>query len=179
MLSDIAKGLEEKIEKNSPTLDRSASYTKKSKITRLPAYLAVNFVRFQWKPEINAKAKILKVRWRRRTPDNLMNVLTVRDRVESKVSVRFGYDRVLHARIATEIESSQAPNKGSGRTKSSGKGRYITMNVSYDRFIFTPAHRKPRRPNWTRGHLMAKRWRLINLRPLNRIRRMLLLTKER
>ncbi|KAJ3163105.1 deubiquitinating enzyme [Geranomyces michiganensis] len=60
MLTDIAKGLEEKIEKNSPTLGRSAVYTKKSKISRLPAYLAMNFVRFQWKADIKAKAKILK-----------------------------------------------------------------------------------------------------------------------
>ncbi|KND04956.1 ubiquitin-specific protease UBP6 [Spizellomyces punctatus DAOM BR117] len=60
MLTDIAKGLEEKIEKNSPTLNRSAVYTKKSKISRLPAYLAINFVRFQWKPETRTKAKILK-----------------------------------------------------------------------------------------------------------------------
>ncbi|TPX58593.1 hypothetical protein PhCBS80983_g03040 [Powellomyces hirtus] len=60
MLTDIGKGLEEKIEKNSPTLNRSAIYTKKSKISRLPAYLAMNFVRFQWKADIKAKAKILK-----------------------------------------------------------------------------------------------------------------------
>ncbi|KAI9088744.1 hypothetical protein DFS34DRAFT_421316 [Phlyctochytrium arcticum] len=60
MLTDIGKGLEEKIEKNSPSLGRIAQYTKKSKISRLPAYLAVNFVRFQWKQDIQGKAKILK-----------------------------------------------------------------------------------------------------------------------
>ncbi|KAJ3012033.1 Ubiquitin carboxyl-terminal hydrolase 14 [Thoreauomyces humboldtii] len=60
MLTEIGKGLIEKIEKNSPTLARSAVYTKKSKISRLPAYLALNFVRFQWRADINKKAKILK-----------------------------------------------------------------------------------------------------------------------
>ncbi|KAJ3294954.1 Ubiquitin carboxyl-terminal hydrolase 14 [Borealophlyctis nickersoniae] len=60
MTSDIEAGLTEKIEKNSPTLNRSAEYIKKSKISRLPAYLTTNFVRFQWKATERIKAKILK-----------------------------------------------------------------------------------------------------------------------
>ena len=50
----------EKLEKNSTSLNRSASYTKTSKFSRLPEYLTVNFVRFQWKPQERIKAKILK-----------------------------------------------------------------------------------------------------------------------
>eukprot|EP00842_Homolaphlyctis_polyrhiza_P003139 jgi/Hompol1/3826/HPOL_003366-RA len=61
LVSEIAASLVEKIEKNSPSLGRSAIYSKKSKITRLPQYLAINFVRFQWKPTERVKAKILKV----------------------------------------------------------------------------------------------------------------------
>ncbi|KAJ3192927.1 Ubiquitin carboxyl-terminal hydrolase 14 [Irineochytrium annulatum] len=53
-------GFTEKIEKNSPSLGRSATYTQTTKITRLPAYLTINFVRFQWKPSERVKAKILK-----------------------------------------------------------------------------------------------------------------------
>jgi ubiquitin carboxyl-terminal hydrolase 14 len=60
MFQEIANGLVEKIEKNSPTLNRNAIYTKTSKISRLPQYLTVNFVRFQWKPQEKIKAKILK-----------------------------------------------------------------------------------------------------------------------
>lgn len=63
--SDLAAGLTVKIEKNSPTLNRMAQYTKTSKISRLPAYLTINFVRFQWKPptepgKSGIRAKILK-----------------------------------------------------------------------------------------------------------------------
>ena len=61
MLTDLQNGFTEKIEKNSESLGRSATYTKTSKITRLPAYLTVNFVRFQWKVTERVKAKILKV----------------------------------------------------------------------------------------------------------------------
>nr|KAJ3421410.1 hypothetical protein HK105_003620 [Polyrhizophydium stewartii] len=60
LVSEIAASLTEKIEKNSPTLNRSSVYTKTSKISRLPQYLAINFVRFQWKPQERVKAKILK-----------------------------------------------------------------------------------------------------------------------
>jgi ubiquitin carboxyl-terminal hydrolase 14 len=35
-------------------------YTKSSKITRLPYYIALNFVRFQWKSSEAVRAKILK-----------------------------------------------------------------------------------------------------------------------
>jgi ubiquitin carboxyl-terminal hydrolase 14 len=56
----ILAGLEEKIEKNSSVLNRDAVYTKKSKISRLPKYLTVHFVRFFWKREAQKKAKIMR-----------------------------------------------------------------------------------------------------------------------
>lgn len=56
----IQAGLEEKVEKRSPTLDRDAVYTKKSRIARLPKYLTVHFVRFFWKREAQKKAKIMR-----------------------------------------------------------------------------------------------------------------------
>ncbi|KAL5366018.1 hypothetical protein BJX96DRAFT_180348 [Aspergillus floccosus] len=56
----IIAGLEEKIEKRSPTLDRDAVYTKRSRIARLPKYLTVHFVRFFWKRETQKKAKIMR-----------------------------------------------------------------------------------------------------------------------
>ena len=56
----IMAGLEEKIEKHSPTLDRNALYTKRSRVSRLPKYLTVHFVRFFWKRETQKKAKIMR-----------------------------------------------------------------------------------------------------------------------
>ena len=56
----ILTGLEEKIEKRSPTLDRDAVYTKTSRISRLPKYLTVHFIRFWWKASIRKKSKIMK-----------------------------------------------------------------------------------------------------------------------
>ncbi|KAG8528686.1 uncharacterized protein KY384_006373 [Bacidia gigantensis] len=52
--------LSEKIEKNSPSLGRDAEYTKASRITRLPKYLTVHFVRFFWRKDIRKKTKIMR-----------------------------------------------------------------------------------------------------------------------
>lgn len=56
----ISAALQEKIEKKSAVLDRQAIYTKTSRISRLPKYLTVHFVRFFWKREAQKKAKIMR-----------------------------------------------------------------------------------------------------------------------
>lgn len=56
----LAGGLEEKIEKRSPLLERDCMYTRKHKIARLPKYLTVHFVRFFWKRDAQKKAKIMR-----------------------------------------------------------------------------------------------------------------------
>jgi ubiquitin carboxyl-terminal hydrolase 14 len=56
----IKAGLTEEIEKRSETLERDAIYTKTSRVSRLPKYLTVHFVRFFWKKDVGKKAKILK-----------------------------------------------------------------------------------------------------------------------
>ena len=56
----IMAGLEEKIEKKSPVLNRDCVYTKRSRIARLPKNLTVHFVRFFWKREVQKKAKIMR-----------------------------------------------------------------------------------------------------------------------
>ncbi|KAK5626916.1 hypothetical protein RRF57_002631 [Xylaria bambusicola] len=56
----IVNGLKEPLEKRSEVLGRNATYTKTSKISRLPKYLTVHFVRFFWKRETQKKAKIMR-----------------------------------------------------------------------------------------------------------------------
>jgi len=56
----LAAGLKEQIEKRSETLGRDAMYTKTSRIARLPKYLTVHFVRFDWRRTTNKKAKIMR-----------------------------------------------------------------------------------------------------------------------
>jgi ubiquitin carboxyl-terminal hydrolase 14 len=56
----LLDGLKEKIEKHSETLNRDAQYTLSKKITRLPKYLTVHYVRFFWRRDTNKKSKILR-----------------------------------------------------------------------------------------------------------------------
>lgn len=60
MINGILESLNEELEKNSPTLNREAKYIRKSRVTRLPQYLPIQFVRFFWKPQEQVKAKILR-----------------------------------------------------------------------------------------------------------------------
>lgn len=52
--------LKESISKNSPTLGRDAEYIKTMKVSRLPGYLTIQMVRFQFKQKDAINAKILK-----------------------------------------------------------------------------------------------------------------------
>jgi ubiquitin carboxyl-terminal hydrolase 14 len=56
----LAAGLKEQIEKRSEVLGRDAIYTKTSRIARLPKYLTVHFVRFDWRRTTSKKAKIMR-----------------------------------------------------------------------------------------------------------------------
>ncbi|CAG9564187.1 unnamed protein product [Danaus chrysippus] len=58
--SGLRSKMSEQITKMSETLGRDAVYTKTSKISRLPAYLTVQFVRFYYKEKESINAKILK-----------------------------------------------------------------------------------------------------------------------
>jgi ubiquitin carboxyl-terminal hydrolase 14 len=56
----VCQSLKQDIEKHSATLDRTAQYQKISKVSRLPKYLVVHFIRFFWKPSERVRAKILR-----------------------------------------------------------------------------------------------------------------------
>ncbi|XP_068093337.1 ubiquitin carboxyl-terminal hydrolase 14 [Hyperolius riggenbachi] len=52
--------LQEEITKHSPSLQRNALYNKTSRISRLPAYLTIQMVRFFYKEKESVNAKVLK-----------------------------------------------------------------------------------------------------------------------
>ncbi|KAF2203857.1 cysteine proteinase [Delitschia confertaspora ATCC 74209] len=56
----LLAGLKEQIEKRSEVLGRDAVYTKTSRISRLPKYLPVHFIRFDYRRSTNKKAKIMR-----------------------------------------------------------------------------------------------------------------------
>ena len=60
LTTGLRQSLTETLEKDSPSLNRLAQYEKESKISKLPLYLMVHFIRFFWKQSSQVKAKILK-----------------------------------------------------------------------------------------------------------------------
>ena len=56
----LSAGLKEQIEKRSEKLERDTAYLKTSKISRLPLYLPVHLIRFDWRRTTNVKAKIMR-----------------------------------------------------------------------------------------------------------------------
>lgn len=60
MESGIEDSMTQHLEKHSDTLQRAASYEEKRRIARLPAFLAVHFVRFYWRRDIQKKTKIMR-----------------------------------------------------------------------------------------------------------------------
>jgi len=60
LVEGIRSGLEEPITKKSELLGREAQYIKSSRISKLPFYVTVQFVRFFWKQDTQVKAKIAR-----------------------------------------------------------------------------------------------------------------------
>ncbi|CAF0811795.1 unnamed protein product [Rotaria sordida] len=60
LLTGLKNRLEEQITKHSTTLNRDAVFTKTTHLSRLPAYLTIQFVRFFYKEKEKINAKILK-----------------------------------------------------------------------------------------------------------------------
>ncbi|KAG7836532.1 hypothetical protein KL942_004786 [Ogataea angusta] len=56
----LMSNLKETIEKNNESLGRNSTYEITRKITRLPKYLNIHFVRFFWKRDTGKKSKILR-----------------------------------------------------------------------------------------------------------------------
>ncbi|KAK9241239.1 hypothetical protein V1525DRAFT_392535 [Lipomyces kononenkoae] len=56
----LEAALKETIEKNSEALGRNAQFQLEKKITRLPKYLTVHFMRFYWRRDTRKKSKILR-----------------------------------------------------------------------------------------------------------------------
>lgn len=121
----LLKGLEEKVEKNSPTLGRDAVYTKTSRISRLPKYLTVHFVRFFWKKDIKKKAKIMK---KVTFPSELdvvefctetlrKQLVPVRDKVRE---VRKDEEDVVRARKRQKVAHKQEEDRAADALKAKG-----------------------------------------------------------
>ena len=121
----ILSGLKEEIEKRSPALNRDAIYTKTSRISRLPKYLTVHFIRFWWKASIRKKSKIMK---KVTFPAELdvvefctetlrKQLVPVRDKVRE---VRKDEEDVMRARKRQKMAHKQEEDRAADESKAKG-----------------------------------------------------------
>ena len=99
----IMHGLEGSLEKTSPSLGRSALYTTKSRISRLPKYVTTQLVRFYYKTDTQKKAKILR-------PVKFPFMLDMNDFCVPELQAKIkGYrEKKLEAQRADEAEAKKA-----------------------------------------------------------------------
>ena len=123
MRDGILAALSEKIEKRSELLGRDVKWTKTSRISRLPKYLVVHFVRFYWKRDTNKKAKILrKVKFPLEldateycTDELKKKTLPVRDAVREATKKHEEEERARkRARVQSEVDAANQVTSSNG-----------------------------------------------------------------
>ncbi|KAK4102788.1 cysteine proteinase [Parathielavia hyrcaniae] len=125
----LVNKLSEKIEKESEVLGRNVSYTKTTKISRLPKYLTVHFVRFFWKRDVQKKAKIMrKVTFPHEldavefcTDELKKALIPVRDKVREVRKDEEDIERARKRRKKNPMLDGEAPEEKKGSTKKDGK----------------------------------------------------------
>lgn len=127
----LASGLAEKLEKKSAVLDRDAVYTKTSRISRLPKYLPVHFVRFDWRRDTNKKAKIMrKVTFPQEldilefcSEDLRKMLVPIRDKIREIRKEEEDVERAKkrQKRMKSGEENDQGPNVGGEKDKKKKK----------------------------------------------------------
>ncbi|KAJ4413445.1 deubiquitinating enzyme [Neurospora sp. IMI 360204] len=125
----IVNGLVEKLEKKSEVLDREATYTKRSQISRLPKYLTVHFMRFFWKREVQKKAKIMrKVTFPHEldvvefcTDELRKALIPVRDKVREVRKEEHDIERARKRRKMNPIDGENAQGSSSSASKDKKK----------------------------------------------------------
>jgi ubiquitin carboxyl-terminal hydrolase 14 len=118
--------LDEKLEKNSPTLGRTATYTRHSRISRLPKHLPIHLIRFFWRKDTQKKAKILrKVTFQHEidvtefcTEDLRKKLIPVRDKIREVRKEEEDVERAKKRQKRMRKEQEDAAALGEGKVRS-------------------------------------------------------------
>eukprot|EP01114_Cavostelium_apophysatum_P017676 TRINITY_DN530_c0_g1_i1.p1 TRINITY_DN530_c0_g1~~TRINITY_DN530_c0_g1_i1.p1 ORF type:complete len:444 (+),score=161.00 TRINITY_DN530_c0_g1_i1:255-1586(+) len=127
-IEGIKASLEEPITKQSETLGREAVYQKSSRITSLPYYLTLQFVRFFWKQDVKVKAKIVK-------PVEFPFVLDIYEFCTEELKTKLQPARKLYHENEDKKLQQQATKKQKGEDKmevekkEEGKSEIVPMEV--------------------------------------------------
>ncbi|KAF2773552.1 cysteine proteinase [Teratosphaeria nubilosa] len=118
--------LNEKLEKNSPSLGREATYTRQSRISRLPKHLPIHLIRFFWRKDTQKKAKILrKVTFQHEidltefcTEELRKKLIPVRDQIREARKEEEDVERAKKRQKRMRKEQEEAAALGEGKVRS-------------------------------------------------------------
>ncbi|KAH9845878.1 ubiquitin c-terminal hydrolase [Teratosphaeria destructans] len=118
--------LNEKLEKNSPSLGREATYTRQSRISRLPKHLPIHLIRFFWRKDTQKKAKILrKVTFQHEidvtefcTEELRKKLIPVRDQIREVRKEEEDIERAKKRQKRMRKEQEEAAALGEGKVRS-------------------------------------------------------------
>lgn len=142
MQAGLISRMKETITKFSPTLERDASYTKTSRISRLPSYLTIQFVRFHYKGNVQTNAKLLRdVKF-----SMVLDVyeLCTKELQEKLAPMRLKYKKADDLSViskSSSAEASQSPGREkSGESAEGGSGGEKSESLSpaqlaYQKFL--------------------------------------------
>jgi len=116
LLEGLKTSLTEEIIKGSSLLARDAKWSKLYKITRLPFYLTIQFVRFDWRSDKNNKAKIVRV-------VDFPMVLDVNDVLSDELKLHVGETRKIQIEADDENRKKKLQEPSQTATQSSDKGK--------------------------------------------------------
>lgn len=115
--------MKETITKFSPSLNRDASYTKTSRISRLPAYLTVQFVRFHYKENVQTSAKLLR-------DVKFTMILDVHDLCTKELQEKLAPMRAKYKLVDDKIASGKADEVSSPSSTSTSSDAVAATNAA-------------------------------------------------
>ncbi|KAI0270570.1 cysteine proteinase [Gloeopeniophorella convolvens] len=135
MAAGIKEALDQAVVKQSPSLGREATYNSRSRLSRLPTYLAIHMVRFTWRRDINKKAKIMrKVKFP--TEYDALDIVTddLREKLQpvsrKRIDIEKARDerRKVRKRTRAAVPATQAPNAAVAANPEPASGGDVEMS---------------------------------------------------
>jgi len=128
LIDGLKEALQEPIRKQSPSLGREANYIRTSKVSKLPYYLTIQFVRFFWKQDTKTKAKIVR-------PVEFPLVLDIYDLCipelqKSLQPVRSLIEAAEEEKLQKEREKNRSKVQEEGDSKGKGKEVATDMEIT-------------------------------------------------
>ncbi|KAI9140228.1 LETM1-like protein-domain-containing protein [Paraphysoderma sedebokerense] len=139
----LNESMNQNLEKTSPTLNKLAQYSVNQKISRLPQYLTIHFIRFFWKQQEQIRAKITRPvkypmdldLWEFCTPELQEKLKPARDRVKKLEDEKLEKKRAAKIKANDPVDPMQIDSSASTSTAVIGESATNKLNEDVTKYI--------------------------------------------